>query len=323
MISLPNSRDLEPFLQTWLFFGLLSETFCGNAVENTEIIPRPVDEEPNVRNCNEIVRRIYERSTYQSGDNHYVTTATFLQDFEHHVKLSMVDRARFRAYCVRLGHCLQVAWKVLKAVPKDFDPVIRASIGVVAELLSHSMNYAFTKHGIPPHCPNKWTTTYFDQEPVRQDGLPSVRATMLSKGWCPSDISRSMNKFNSLQLFHFLGTMDRSIPFRNHSQCNDVHCAAYQINKDYEVRHVQPKVDSSDLSPQTVRPKCGCRLMYVDSLAIISILEKNDTIPLLKFVGGIDDLTIEVVPSSKHTPYVAISHVSHQSIMQSILNLNL
>jgi hypothetical protein len=33
MNSLLNSRELEPLLQTWLLFGLLSEFFGGNVLE--------------------------------------------------------------------------------------------------------------------------------------------------------------------------------------------------------------------------------------------------------------------------------------------------
>jgi hypothetical protein len=36
MKSLPNSREPEPFLQTWLFFGQLSEFFGGNAFEKSD-----------------------------------------------------------------------------------------------------------------------------------------------------------------------------------------------------------------------------------------------------------------------------------------------
>jgi hypothetical protein len=299
MNSLPNSRELEPFLQTWLFFGLLSEFFGGNALAKSEVILIATDESSDGEARNEVVRRIYDSYTYQDAGRPYITTATLLQDMEDEVRRRVSNRDLFKASCIRLGECLRMAWKVLKAASEDFEPRVRASIGAVAEILSHSTSYAFLLFKLPMTCPNKWTTTYFNEEPSRYDGLPSVRETMLSNGWCPSDISRSMNKFNSLQMFHFLGKMNRSFPPRDHSQCNDVNCAAYQINKDYKVRHVNLG--------------CTCKLVHVDNSRVITILEKGESIPLLRFVGGIDNLKIEIVESSKNTPYVAISHVSHNA----------
>lgn len=300
MSSLPNSRDIEPFLQTWLFFGLLSEFFGGNALENSDWGLAATAEGSDKVALNQVVRRIYDSYTYEDAGRPYITTATLLQDMEEAVKGSVSNRELFKTSCLRLRECLRMAWKVLKAAPADFDPRIRASIGVVAEILSHSMNYAFLLFKLPITCPTKWTTTYFNMEPLRHDGSLSVRETMLKNGWCPSDISRSMNNFNSLQMFHFLGKMDRSFPPRDHRQCGDVHCAAYQIDQNYKVRHVDPGCTRDT-----------CELVHVNNSEIISILEKEESIPLLRFVGGIDGLKIEIVESSKKTPYVAISHVSH------------
>jgi hypothetical protein len=196
------------------------------------------------------------------------------------------DRKRFLEFCLRTGQCLRMAWMVIEAVPKDFDPTIKVSLGVVGELLSHAINFALLLLRQPMICPNRWSNKYLTENNLKGNEASSVRETMLSNGWCPSDIARAMNNLGSLQLLHLVGKMDRSLPQRDHKQCNDVNCAAYQIKKDYEVRYVQPT--------------CSCKLVSINNRAIIGVLGREEKIPLLRIVGGIEGLEIEVVPSSNN-----------------------
>jgi hypothetical protein len=291
-------NEQEPFLQTWLFFGLLSEFFGGNIVQEPAT-PVPAAHQVPVETARiEIISQLYEKYTYEHDGLHYITTATLLQDLKDATGRDALNREQLLSSRKRLSQCLQIAWRILNAAPDSFDPRIKTSLGVIGELLTHSTNMVFMSFGVPLIA-LKWSKTYFDEKPMERDGIPTVRKTMLSNGWCPSDISRSMNNFKSFQMLHFFGLMDRSSPPRDHSSCNNVHCVAYQINQDYEVRHVE--------SPRS----CKCKLVHVDNSVIFSMLEKTNCIPLLRFIGGMDDLRIDIVPSSEDTPYVAISHVSH------------
>jgi hypothetical protein len=297
MSSLPNSRDIEPFLQTWLFFGLLSEFFGGNALENSEGSLTATAEGSDKVTLNQVVWRIYDSYTYEDAGRPYITTATLLRDMEEAVKRSVSNREHFKISCLRFRECLRMAWKVLKAAPADFDPRIRASMGVVAEILSHSMNFAFLLSKLPITCPTKWTTTYFDKEPLRHDGSLSVRETMLKNGWCPSDIFRSTN---TSILFRCFISWERWTDRSRLVIIGNVMMYIAQL-----IRSI--KITKSVLWIRDVIVNWS----NVNNSEIISILEEEESIPLLRFVGGIDGLKIEIVESFKNTPYVAISHVSH------------
>jgi hypothetical protein len=180
-----------------------------------------------------------------------------------------------------------------------FDPRIKASIGVVGELLQSATNYAFKVLGTNKAIVYNWLNGYYNPDHKKRSGFTCPREIMLSHGWCPSDISRAAEKFKSAQLLHLLGMIDRSHPVRDHPKCNNFQCRAYQIVSDkYEIHHVEMG--------------CPCKRLLVDNSRIISIL-KNNKIPLLRFIGGVDDLTIEIHESSEEIPYVAISHVSDHS----------
>jgi hypothetical protein len=140
--------------------------------------------------------------------------------------------------------------------------------------------------------PFYWPNGSFDSQ--------EVKSRMIRNGWCPSDLLRTKNKFTSLQALHFLSMLDKSQPERSHTSCDDEQCQAYQIDpKTYGLSHVEED--------------CQCKYIAINNADVIAALKDGDSIPLLRFVGTKDDLKIEVVKSSIHTPYVAISHVSSYS----------
>jgi hypothetical protein len=296
-LSSASGSEIGPFLQTWLLFGLLSEFFGGNALKESGTVLTTTDGAVDEKVPNEVVCRIYENYTREDDGDRYITTTTLLQDMEDAVKCGMLDRDHFLSSCLRLRQCLKMAYVVLSAAPQDLDRSVRTSIGVIGELLSRSINSALFDFKLPGNCIPGWAKTIIGHHatPQQDNGLPIKREVMLSHGWCLSDISRAKDKFDSLHALHFLGMMNRSFPSRDHSNCDHLNCAAYQINKDYEVRHVQPD--------------CSCQIVHIDNSIVVDILKQEKTIPLLRFTGGVDDLRIEIVRSCLDTPYVAISHV--------------
>ena len=74
-------------------------------------------------------------------------------------------------------------------------------------------------------------------------------------------------------------------------------CRAYTIDPTaYKVGHVNEE--------------CNCEALSVDTVKVARALSKADCVPLLRFVGDITDLKVDVLESTKNTSYVAISHVS-------------
>lgn len=56
--------------------------------------------------------------------------------------------------------------------------------------------------------------------------------------------------------------------------------------------------------------ECNCEALSVDTVKVARVLSKAGCVPLLRFVGDITDLKVDVLESTENTPYVAISHVS-------------
>jgi hypothetical protein len=54
---------------------------------------------------------------------------------------------------------------------------------------------------------------------------------------------------------------------------------------------------------------CTCSELFIDTSEITGILLHGNKIPLLRFVGGMEDLKAEIVESTCESKYIAISHV--------------
>ncbi len=124
----------------------------------------------------------------------------------------------------------------------------------------------------------------------RADGFLSqdVQNRMKEFGWCPSAIEAPESRFNYIQTLHMLSKMDRSNPTRDHSKCTIHACAHYQIDaRSYSLAH---SVDG-----------CKCTKSMIDISKVIEVLNKGDSVPLLKIIPGddLEQLCIEIVESSR------------------------
>ena len=108
-------------------------------------------------------------------------------------------------------------------------------------------------------CPTVWTLNFYSTQRESQ---------MLTNGWCPAEISKSMHLFKSLQTLHFLSRMGILQTIQCHRRCSKERCEAYQNNlRRYQTVH------------RTV--DCSCDDYVTDSQAVVGILEKG-AVPLLK-----------------------------------------
>src|SRR5436190_10593574 len=127
-----------------------------------------------------------------------------------------------------------------------------------------------------------------------------MRSSCPMSGCCPSDLTRIEDKYASWQTLHLLSFMHKPKPLngRDHSQCTDTECVAFQIDQDnYPFRHIEED--------------CQCEFLGPPDEEIIAALNKDDEcIPLLRLSGNTaEDLKVEVVESSSCTAYVALSYI--------------
>jgi hypothetical protein len=121
---------------------------------------------------------------------------------------------------------------------------------------------------------------------------------MRRNGWCPCDIARLDDKFQYLQTLYFVSKIKKLDTTLDHTNCTSDLCALYQTNAEaYQTKHR--------------RRGCNCPDITINSKTVVEILRRGN-LPLLKVVELKDqpnELLIEIVESTRETPYVPISHV--------------
>ncbi|MCJ1267073.1 hypothetical protein MMC22_006958 [Lobaria immixta] len=259
------TSELEAFLQTWLFFGLLQE-ILGELYSHEDFVLQ--DEAA-------------------SSPTTVVSTSKLLALMDTWIRsIAMIDPNRRISYH-RISECLWLARTTLQAVPADFNPSQKYSIASMAELIGLAANKAFNVQPIHNKCRSVWTLNLQNMQRESQ---------MLKNGWCPSEISKCVHLFKSLQTMHFLSRMGKLEMAQRHKWCSNDRCEAYQNN----LRHYQTVHRTGD---------CSCDDYVIDSQAVARILEKG-ALPLLRIKNSefLDDFSVELVECQPNYTYIAISH---------------
>lgn len=276
------SETLEPHLQTWLFFGLLSEFIGINTSDPAE---------------HPLAAALYDKFVTARNGKKCVTTEPLFEFIREHIWHPGVvedENGGFRAErWLHMGICIQYTNVVLAHCPADFDSRIRYSIGALGECLTYCMNALYNRFNVEKIIGSTFAKGFLS---------PSVCKSMVEKGgWCPSDISRILANFDSLNTHHLLSKLDRTGSGRDHTGCDDSKCQAYQIEPEkYIIGHV-----GAD---------CDCELIVIDEMETIKILHTDSSYPLLKISNEkgtqAETTKIEIIESTPESEYIAISHVS-------------
>lgn len=284
------SIDRTDFIQRYLFFGLISEFLGGNSTQPEPLPVAPIADTAS----SESLRLLYDNTVLEDVEGLFVSTSKLIPMLdEARTHFPPEISARQEKY-LHLALCLQQARLILSILGPVIDPVIRDSAAVVCEFFAHITNYELHRVGIDDvACRLQWGTGYIGSD---------ARESMLSAGWCPSDIARAGDRFKSLQSLHLMQLLDQSRPPKDHSRCSDKLCYASQIDPArYQVAHYEGQ-------------DCKCEEISPDSSEVINALEPEYGFPLLRITGTMADMKIEVVSYQPGTSYVAISHVCAKSL---------
>lgn len=268
-----SKEEIEPILQTWLFFGLLHE-ILGN-------LYRPED---FIRDTNDA-----------DGHRKVLTTSTLvglLDQWVVQIQSKTIERPSYD----HIAECLRLCWAVLYAVPEDFSEAMKLSLASIGEVIEIAVNYKVFEiedDYRENRCPYGWHHLY--------DKLP-WKENLLASGWCPSQVDKLLETGNlKLQALFFLRGFSQSSDSRTHQRCAKDRCLAYQVDLDeYQLQHTKQKCD------------CGGELSIDPSLLHDVLLKSPKSLPLLRINGSSETdklLSIEIVPSEENTKYVALSHV--------------
>lgn len=286
--------ELESFIQTWLFFGLIAEIMGATrdelTLESSSKSDSTLEDNFPTLSSREVLDRIYDLVLVkrENGDCEIVLNAEGLQTILDITKArwpSNIETQQIRYDY--LSRCIKCAYNILKSLPREFNHNVKSSIMGVLELFSQTLQRTAKATGLKYDYIQLYIPEYFTDD-IRQD--------MMNHGWCPNDIERARFNFQSLQLSYLCRMMDKSLPSRDHSQCTNESCKYFRN-------------DMSNYQLQHQMEGCGCGKAIVDSNELTAILEKEENFVLLRFVGDDDDLRVELVESGPDIPYVAISHV--------------
>jgi hypothetical protein len=253
-------RDLESFLQTWLYFGLLTEIICVNSSGLGD--DTCVSDTSTFRG---IVDRIYDETLVSDGDKTYVRLSSdcfdaFLESARTRFPEDPETRKR---YYNGLISCLFYTNSMLSAVPDGFNHAVKSSIAALGELLASAVYTGFQRLQVSLSSIGSWGWRFFNEE---------AKTSMRSNGWCISDIARVEAKCVSVQGSYMAQMMDKSLPSRDHSRCSESVCTSYHINTgSYHIRHQQEG--------------CSCSPLEVNSELLTGILRNGDRFPVLRLEG--------------------------------------
>ncbi|UNI16315.1 hypothetical protein JDV02_002756 [Purpureocillium takamizusanense] len=317
--------ELEPFLQTWLFFGLVAEVLGLN---ETASGTRLVDEETARTEIAELydVVLVRDGQDVQDADDDnntrggkYITGVVLLQEEAGELFHQRLDLAPDKmARLVDLSDSLRYAVVTLHSIQENVRDAVRHSIVALGEMLTTGIFMAASLSRPPTPLPTVVGLNWF-RDYVRAGG--AVEAGMLARGWCPSEVDKVRAQFQGAFTMHYASRLRRravgqgqdssssssSSSGHDHGGCSEHACKAFQM-------------DLGTYRPSHAQEGCGCAHIEVCEADIVRVLRETDSFPVLRLTrhvgdghghgdGGQGQLRLSVEPWTSGVPYVAYSHV--------------
>lgn len=284
ILSTPNQKflaaippaELEPFLQNWLFFGLLYEVLRG------------------------LYRHEDFVTTLWDGENEktIVTTARLLSRLEEWEAKITQDKDSLIAVYEHIAKCLSLTQACLDVKYPTLNNDLKFHLASVAEVLgyaaSKACNVAWTDSPRRSLVPIDWGRTISDD---------FRKSMLLERGnCCPSQMKMLIHDFGSPQALGFVAScFHEDVVQPHHFSCDENTCRAGD------------SVTPGQVTPHVTRhvtKYCKCEFLLVDEDLLADCLKKG-CLPLLRIKDetDFDKISIEVVASTDSTFYVALSHV--------------
>ena len=265
-------EDLQTFLQTWFFFGMLHE-FFGDKASPSQFLEND--------------RRIdsgLEVDVRASRGN--LTTASLGPLIDEwaaaHQGLKTTD-----PLFIHLAECTNRAWDICALIwraQRDSIPLVHFwSIGSLVETLACALESLTDSHNLN----RPW---------IRFLKVDTIAEQMTSAGHCPTDVTKWFENAGNFQTLYFLSKLEQPAT-KDHQSCSGSVCSAVQY--DMSGGKALHRCQNRD-----------CGEFHVDNDKIMRILE-DGYISLLDITIGdeLDTLNVNVISSQTNQAYVALSHV--------------
>ena len=253
-------QEQEDFLQRWLCFGLVNELLDHQW--RPDILIRPTEDETKV-----------------------VSTLGLVETLDWWVADIQRGNLKPRNTYEHVAECLRLTFATIHGAGPDFDPRVKISLASLGELFAIAANEAYRAQN--NKCPSTFALLLdFDH----------WKSTVLSSGWCPSQVEIMFDRNTYIQTLHFLTFLGQPNSDDYHWRCKDGKCSANQSNLTaYQKKHVTG---------------CNCEQLSIDTKRLNEILE-DGYLPLLRIQQGhtLNELSVELVSSQATSRYIALSHV--------------
>ncbi|RDA88279.1 hypothetical protein CP532_0300 [Ophiocordyceps camponoti-leonardi (nom. inval.)] len=283
-------NQLQPFVQTWLFFGLTAEALCLNEADDGSA--RLIDEATASSEIAELHSRLCR---HHDGVRH-LSGAAWL-DLMPLIRQRLSSAPHAEQRLNRLGHYLRHSLLFLHSIRANLDRDLRFSIAAVGELLSTLHHAVTTAGGFTLNLMSlgfNWQFQYLEHG-------GSLESEMLDRGWCPSEVNKIRSQFTSLCGIHYASHLKKMTPRMDHERCSAKICRAFQI-------------DMSTYRPLHVQGVCegDCWTVDIDVVSVQSILRSTNSFPIIRLLWPDeerDELKLIIEPFQPGTSFVALSHV--------------
>ena len=256
-------QEQEDFLQRWLFFGLVNEILGPQWRPN--ILKRPIED--------------------SDGDTKVVSTLGLVKTLDSWIDKIQTGKLELRHTYEHIAECLRLTFATIHGAGPDFDPLIKISLASLGELFTLAANEAYRPQN--NKCPGSFSMLLdFDH----------WKSTVLSSGWCPSQVEIMFDGSSYIQTLHFLTFLSQPNSDDCHRRCNEDRCLANQSSlTTYQMKHITG---------------CTCKQFRINTKRLNKILEDGH-LPLLRIRQGctLRCLSVELVSSQATSRYIALSHV--------------
>ena len=270
LLAMPSAK-LQAFLQKWLFFGLLHEVL-GDLYRHHYFVRTVFDGEEEKTN---------------------VSTTNLLSRLEVWESKVIRDRRSTMVLYEHLARCLRLTDACLSIAYPESNEDLMFHLVSVAELVGYAVSKA---------CDVAWTDSPSRSLlPItwRETTSESFKMSVLLErsNCCPSQVQMLLKDFGSPQALSFVASCYQEDQAQAlHASCNESRCRA--------------GYSDSGQMPCHVNEFCKCKPLQTDEGSLVDCL-RSGRLPLLRVDEDmdLDEMSIEVVPSSDSTSYVALSHV--------------
>ena len=194
--SRPKISELERFLQTWLFFGLLQETL-GEIFNHHDFV-------------------------HAKGSKVVISTKRLSEKLKQWMSDPNLDQQRL----THLHQCLHMASVALVATPGMFDTKLKIGIAATVEVIDTALILVAKAKNISTSLPSAvrcWGD--LDESNLRVAEMHELH------GWCPAQASFTLRKFYSLQAKIFFSKITKPHQTGIHDSCSVENCRAPLIYK--------------------------------------------------------------------------------------------